>query len=159
MVRKITLRQAGGSIGATLPKDMADRVHVKPGDEIFAVDTENGILLTPYDPTFEKAMAAYDEGLLEPALARPVNFWSYDQDVDLAALAAEYGFVLAKNHAFLDGNKRIGFVAANVFLLLNGFEIEASEPEVVHIMLSVANGSLGRDDLAEWIRTSIRFTE
>jgi antitoxin MazE len=60
MVRKITLRQVGGSIGATLPKDMADRLHVKPGDEIFVVETENGILLTPYDPTFDKAMAAYE---------------------------------------------------------------------------------------------------
>ena len=60
MVRKITLRQVGGSIGATLPKDMADRLHVKAGDEIFVVETDNGILLTPYDPTFDKAMAAYE---------------------------------------------------------------------------------------------------
>jgi antitoxin MazE len=60
MIRKITLRQVGGSIGATLPKDMADRLHVKPGDEIFVVETDNGILLTPYDPTFDKAMAAYE---------------------------------------------------------------------------------------------------
>ena len=60
MVRKITLRQVGGSIGATLPKDMADRLHVKPGDEIFAVETDRGILLTPYDPSFEKAMALYE---------------------------------------------------------------------------------------------------
>lgn len=60
MVRKIMLRQVGGSIGATLPKDMADRLHVKPGDEIFAVETDKGILLTPYDPTFERAMAAYE---------------------------------------------------------------------------------------------------
>jgi antitoxin MazE len=59
MVRKITLRRVGGSIGATLPKDMADRLHVKPGDEVFAIETEQGILLTPYDPTFERAMAAY----------------------------------------------------------------------------------------------------
>ena len=60
MVRKITLRQVGGSIGATLPKDMADRLHVKAGDEVFAVETDGGILLTPYDPTFERAMAAYE---------------------------------------------------------------------------------------------------
>lgn len=59
MVRKITLRQVGGSIGATLPKDMADRLHIKPGDEMYAVETDRGILLTPYDPTFEKAMKAY----------------------------------------------------------------------------------------------------
>jgi putative addiction module antidote len=55
-VRKITLRQVGGSIGTTVPKDMADRLHLKPGDEAFAVETEQGILLTPYDPTFERAM-------------------------------------------------------------------------------------------------------
>ncbi len=60
MVKKITLRQSGGSIGATLPKDMADRLHVKAGDEVFAVETEGGILLTPYDPTFDKAMVAYE---------------------------------------------------------------------------------------------------
>jgi death on curing protein len=98
--------------------------------------------------------------LFESAPARPVNVWSYDESVDLAALGAEYGYGLAKNHAFLDGNKRIGFVAVNVFLLLNGFEIDASEPEAVHVMLSVADGSLGRDALAEWSRANIvRFTE
>jgi death on curing protein len=101
-----------------------------------------------------------DEGLLESALARPVNVWGYDEAVDLAALAAEYGYGLAKNHAFLDGNKRIAFVAANVFLLLNGFEIDAAEPETVHIMLGVAGGSLTRDDFAVWIRSRlVPFTE
>jgi putative addiction module antidote len=59
MVRKITLRQVGGSIGATLPKDMADRLKVEAGDEVFVVETEQGILITPYDPTFDAAMAAY----------------------------------------------------------------------------------------------------
>ena len=59
MVRKITLRQVGGSIGATLPKDMADRLKVEVGDEVFVVETEQGILITPYDPTFDAAMAAY----------------------------------------------------------------------------------------------------
>jgi death on curing protein len=101
-----------------------------------------------------------DEGLLESALARPVNVWGYDAGVDLAALAAEYGYGLAKNHAFLDGNKRIAFVAANVFLLLNGFEIDAKEPETVHIMLGVADGSLARDEFAVWIRSRlVPFTE
>ena len=59
VVRTITLRQAGGSIGATLPKDMADRLNIQAGDEVFVVETERGILITPYDPTFDKAMAAY----------------------------------------------------------------------------------------------------
>jgi putative addiction module antidote len=60
MVRKITLRQVGGSIGATLPKDMADRLHISAGDEVFAVETDKGILITPYDPTFDRALAAYE---------------------------------------------------------------------------------------------------
>lgn len=60
MVRKVTLRQMGGSVGATLPKDMADRLHVGPGDEVFMVETADGVLITPFDPTFEKAMAAYE---------------------------------------------------------------------------------------------------
>ena len=61
MVREITLRQAGGSVTATLPKDMADRLHVKPGDRIFAIETDRGVLLTPYDPDFNDAIEAFDE--------------------------------------------------------------------------------------------------
>jgi putative addiction module antidote len=60
MVRKVTLRKMGGSVGATLPKDMADRLHVQAGDEVFVVETEQGVLLTPYDPNFQKAMKAYE---------------------------------------------------------------------------------------------------
>lgn len=60
MVKKVTLRKMGGSVGATLPKDMAERLHVRPGDEIFVIETEQGLLLTPYDPTFERAMDAYE---------------------------------------------------------------------------------------------------
>lgn len=57
MVREVKLRQVGGSVGATLPKDMADRLNLAPGDRVLAVETADGILLTPYDPTIEKAMA------------------------------------------------------------------------------------------------------
>lgn len=60
MVKKVTMRKIGGSIGTTLPKDMLDRLHVEPGDEMFAVETEDGILLTPFDPKFEKAMEHYE---------------------------------------------------------------------------------------------------
>lgn len=61
MVREITLRQAGGSVTATLPKDIADRLHVKPGDKVYAIETERGVLLTPYDPTFDDALRAFEE--------------------------------------------------------------------------------------------------
>ena len=93
-----------------------------------------------------------DAGLLESALARPRNRWSYESEADLQSLAAEYGFGLAKNHAFVDGNKRIAFVAMNVFLLLNGLEIEAPEPDVVATMLGVAEGRIDQDGLAQWLR-------
>jgi death-on-curing protein len=96
-----------------------------------------------------------DANLLESALARPRHTWTYEPDADIALLAAEYGFGLAKNHAFLDGNKRIAFVAANIFLILNGFEIDAPEPQVVDIVLRVASGEMSRDDFAAWIRAAI----
>jgi putative addiction module antidote len=61
MVKEITLRQAGGSVTATLPKEMAERLQVGPGDRMFAIETENGVLLTPYDPDFHDAMQAFAE--------------------------------------------------------------------------------------------------
>jgi death-on-curing protein len=96
-----------------------------------------------------------DAALLESALARPQHVWTYESDVDLAQLAAEYAFGLAKNHAFLDGNKRIGFVTANVFLILNGFEMEADEPAIVDVMRRLADGRLSRPKFAEWVRATI----
>jgi death-on-curing protein len=101
-----------------------------------------------------------DPGLLESALARPQHVWTSEADADLATLAAEYGFGLARNHAFLDGNKRVAFVATNVFLILNGYEIEAPEPEVVNTILRVADGRMNRGKFAGWIRTvMVPYTE
>jgi death on curing protein len=94
-----------------------------------------------------------DEGLLDSAIARAQNRWRYEPDSDLATLAAAYGYGLIKNHPFLDGNKRIGFVTANMFLILNGHEIEAPEPQVVDITLRVADGSLEETEFATWIRS------
>jgi death-on-curing protein len=96
-----------------------------------------------------------DPGLLESALARPLHVRAHAPDVDLAILAAEYGFGLAKNHAFLDGNKRIALVATNVFLILNGLELQAPEPEVVDTMLRLADGRMTRDKFAAWIRDAV----
>jgi len=58
MVKTVTLRQVGGSVGATLPKDMADRLHLEPGDSVLAIETDRGVLLTPYDPETERALEA-----------------------------------------------------------------------------------------------------
>ncbi|MDZ7779793.1 MAG: type II toxin-antitoxin system death-on-curing family toxin [Gemmatimonadota bacterium] len=94
-----------------------------------------------------------DEGLLDSALARPQHRWRYESDSDFAVFAASYGFGLIKNHPFVDGNKRIGFLTANMFLILNGHQIEAPEPQVVDIVLRVADGSLSESEFATWIRS------
>ncbi len=65
VVKQVTLRQAGGSVAATLPKDVADRLRVAAGDTLFFVETEAGMLLTPYDPNFERAMQIYERGAKE----------------------------------------------------------------------------------------------
>ena len=96
-----------------------------------------------------------DDGLLESALARPRHRWSFEPQADLASLAASYGFGLTKNHPFMDGNKRIGFVAMNMFLLVNGYEIEAPEPEIIAVMLQVADGALNESGLVDWLRSVV----
>jgi death on curing protein len=93
-----------------------------------------------------------DRGLLESALERPRNRFHYDSDADLPALAAAYGFGLANNHPFVDGNKRVAFQAMYLFLGLNGFRIEAPEEEVVVLILSLASGQLDEPALAAWLR-------
>jgi death-on-curing protein len=94
-----------------------------------------------------------DEGALEAALARPRQRWAYGDNPDIAALAAAYAFGLARNHPYHDGNKRIAFVTMAVFLGLNGRRIDATEEEVVAVMLELAEGTLAEDVLAEWIRS------
>lgn len=92
-----------------------------------------------------------DEGLLESALMRPRNRWAYDSSADLAALAAAYGYGLATNHPYVDGNKRVAFLAMYVFLDLNGWSLEADEAEVVVMMRAVAAGELEEQGLASWL--------
>jgi len=93
-----------------------------------------------------------DEGLIASALARPQNRHGYSPHSDLPEIAAAYGYGLTKNHGFVDGNKRVGFMAMYVFLALNGLEIEAAEAEVVVLMTEVASGERSEEDLAEWLR-------
>ena len=95
-----------------------------------------------------------DAGLLESALARPMQLAAYGTP-DVAALAASYGYGLAKNHPFIDGNKRTAFVAVELFLLLNGWELTATDAQCVLSMLAVAAGTLDEVAYAEWIRGHI----
>lgn len=96
-----------------------------------------------------------DENLLESALAPPRQKFHYTPDADLPTLAAAYAFGLVNNHPYRDGNKRIGFLAMVTFLGLNGFELSASEADVVTTVLTLADGRLREDSLAEWIREHV----
>jgi death-on-curing protein len=96
-----------------------------------------------------------DESALESALARPRNRWAYSRRPDLARLAAAYAFGLARDHPFRDGNKRVAFLAAVVFLELNGYELVVSDDEVVARMVALAAGRLSESTLAAWIRDRI----
>lgn len=93
-----------------------------------------------------------DLGLLESALARPQNIEAYESDADIARLAAALGFGIAKNHPFVDGNKRTALAATRTFLLLNGFSVEASQQEKYFTFLALADGTLSEEELAGWLR-------
>jgi death-on-curing protein len=99
---------------------------------------------------------ARDEGLLASALDRPRNEAAYDPDIDAAGLAAAYAFGLARNHPFVDGNKRTALAAAESFLGLNGFESLATDAECVTTFLALAAGEISERALADWFRKKIR---
>lgn len=99
-----------------------------------------------------------DKGAIESALARPRNQWVYREETDLSSLAAAYSYGLTRDHGYADGNKRVGFVAMAVFLELNGWSVEAPEPEVVQTMLAVASGDLAESDVAAWVRSHIEVS-
>jgi len=93
-----------------------------------------------------------DENLLDSALARPVNVFAYNNAADIFDLAAAYAFGIARNHAFIDGNKRTAASVSMTFLRLNGWEVEAPKEEEYSTFLGVAEGSLEQSVLAAWFR-------
>ena len=97
-----------------------------------------------------------DEGLLESALARPRQLWSYEAKSDLSRLAAAYGAGLVCNHPFVDGNKRAAFLAVGVFLELNGFQLVADQVDAARAVLALAAGELDEQAFAAWIRTHMK---
>jgi death on curing protein len=97
-----------------------------------------------------------DEGLLSSALARPQNLFAYGQPTpDLPALAAAYAYGLARDHPFVDGNKRTALIAARTFLLLNGVNLEAGQDEKFLTFQRLAAGLLTETELADWIRKRV----
>jgi death-on-curing protein len=99
---------------------------------------------------FGGAAGLRDEGMLRSALERPVNKWSYER-VGLPELAAAYAFGLAKNHAFVDGNKRIAFMAMMVFLRKKGIPFAPDQVQATKVILALAAGEISEQSLARWI--------
>jgi death-on-curing protein len=101
---------------------------------------------------FGGAPGIRDEGLLDSALSSPKNRFLYKPDCDLAELAASYGFGLAKNHLFVDGNKRGAFHSVGLFLLINGLELTASPLDAFQAIIGLAANDLSEEEFAAWVR-------
>lgn len=95
-----------------------------------------------------------DQSTLESALGRAINKWSYEQ-ADVVACAAAYAFGLARNHAFVDGDKRVAFVAMTLFLRLNGVEFRPDRAQATAIVQELAAGRVNEDGLTRWIRDNL----
>lgn len=97
-----------------------------------------------------------DRGAVQSALARPRNLVAYEACDDVAGLAASYVYGIARNHGFADGNKRTALVTADLFLMLNGFELVSMPVDNVMTILGVADGTLSEEKLTTWIRNNIK---
>jgi death on curing protein len=102
---------------------------------------------------FGGAAGLRDEGMLRSALERPANKWHYEQ-ADLPELAAAYAFGLAKNHAFVDGNKRIAFMSMVIFLRRNGVRFSPDQAQATAMIMALAAGEVSEKSLARWIRNN-----
>ena len=104
---------------------------------------------------FGGAPGIRDRGLLESALARPMNRWSYDPGASVFELAAAYAFGIVRNHPFVDGNKRAGLLALQAFLFLNDWRFDPDQADEVKTILALAAGDVEEADLARWIEANV----
>ena len=105
---------------------------------------------------FGGARGMRDEVLLDSALARPVNRFLYEKVDDLAALAAAYGFGIARNHAFVDGNKRAAYLAMGLFIAIKGKRLRPDQFDAIQTILALAAGNLDEAGLAKWTGANLR---
>lgn len=118
---------------------------------------DKGVVLAAHDRQIAEyggASGIRDEGLLDSALSRPQNKHAYGED-DVFALAAAYAFGIARNHPFMDGNKRTAWVAARTFLVLNGTRLLPDRREAVERMVELAEGQLDEAAFARWLSTQL----
>ena len=100
------------------------------------------------------AIGLRDAGLLESALSRPLNRAGYNEP-DIAELAALYAIAIARNHPFVDGNKRTAYVALETFLALNGFRFPVSDADAVVTTLAMASGDISEAEFTDWVRANV----
>jgi death on curing protein len=115
---------------------------------------ERSVILAAHDEQLAEhggSPGIRDAGLLDSALARPLNRAAYGKP-DAAELAAAYAYGLATNHPFVDGNKRVAFIALELFLALNGYRLAIDDVSCAMCMLAVAAGTMKETALADWIR-------
>jgi death on curing protein len=97
-----------------------------------------------------------DEGLLQSALARPQQLHAYGDRPDIVNLAAAYTFAILRNHPFIDGNKRTGFLVGALFLEINGYRLTASEEDATNAVMGLAAGTLDETEFAAWLRANVK---
>jgi death-on-curing protein len=159
MIRALADGRRGASrrgplIHEDLPRHVQDFGGVKR--ELTWIDKRALLLLHEESlAMFGGAGGIRDEGLLDSALARPVNQFLNDENSDCAALAAAYGHGIAKNRAFVDGNKRAAFLSIGLFLTINGERLTADRVDATQTLLAVAAGTLEETGLARWIRANV----
>jgi death-on-curing protein len=95
-----------------------------------------------------------DEGLLESALARPQNLLAYNPEADIFDLTASYAYGLARNHAFVDGNKRAAFLSIGIFLHINGYAFKADQVDAIETITALAAGTVEEKEIAVWIKNN-----
>lgn len=100
------------------------------------------------------ATGVRDEGLLDSALGRGMQIAAYEPDADIFRLAAAYASGVAKNHPFVDGNKRTAFASAATFLEINGVSLSLAHEDIVETMVALASGEITEDQFAEWLRAN-----
>jgi death-on-curing protein len=105
---------------------------------------------------FGGAAGMRDESLLDSALARPVNQFLHGKVDSLAGLAAAYGYGIARNHPFIDGNKRVAYLALGIFLVMNGKRLRADQVDAIQTIWGLAAGKVDEADLTKWIAANLR---
>lgn len=123
-------------------------------DPVWLIEAQIRMLHAETLRLFGGALGLRDEAMLDSALGRPKNKWRYNPGTSVFGLAAAYGFGIARNHPFIDGNKRAALLAMRAFLFLSGYHLMPNEVETVTVVEGLAAGTIDEASVAEWIESN-----